>query len=265
MKIDVCISTLNDGLLSVIGRLPAQTDVRYLIGLQLSPGYEPDSILKQWGDYAGERKDIRLVRLEGTGLSRSRNDLIDVSEHEIVMFADDDIDYLPDYAATIRRAYSEHPEADAITFQMASNARRKKYPEKTFRHNYFSAMGVTSFEMTARRQAIVDAGCRFDSNFGLGSPSPSGEEYIFVTDLLKKRCRVLGYPAIIVRHDHETSGPTYFRDSTHIRAKGKMFARVFGPILGQLPIVLFTIKKYPEYRGRVSIGRFFANMRGKNM
>lgn len=254
--IDVCISTLDSGLLTVIDRLPRFEGLRYLVGHQQSGGFDPETVRERWESFCQPRSDVHYIALNGLGLSRSRNDLLQASSAEIVMFSDDDIDYLPGFAEAIASAYAQYPAAAAITFRLESAARRRKYAAKPTAHNALSAMGVTSVGLTIRRSSVVKAGVLFDESFGLGSVNPSGEEFVFVTDLLKAGLEVLAYPAPIARHDHLSSGPTYFRDPRHIRAKGRMFNRVFGNSVGPVMSLLFALKKFPEYRQSVSFWRF---------
>lgn len=255
-SIDVCISTMCERLLHLEGRLPVRTGVRYLIGHQCPLGYDPADVREKWSAATPDRDDIRVVQIIGLGLSKNRNVLIEASNAEIVLFADDDIDFLDDFDRTLRLAHEQFPSSGVITFQTESANRPKQYVNRSFRHSYASAMRVSSIEISAKRAFLIEAGIRFDENFGLGTYNPSGEEFIFTCDCIRARLSPLSFPESINRHDHVSSGADFYSREDLIRAKGRMFKRGLPSHLATLYALIFAIKKYPTYKHNTTFTRF---------
>ena len=263
MSIDVCISTIDAGLENLVNRLPESLGVTYRVGLQTSVQRAHSTPLPaEWQTYADARDDIVLHHLHGTGLSKSRNDLIELSDAEMIMFADDDIDYILGFEARLREAYEQVGEADVIVFPYESPRPAKSKSDKLYKHNVVTAARVSSIEITARRAALIDTGIRFDERFGLGTNQPSGEEYIFIVDLIRAGKKAFNYPIALVRHFHEASGPSYYLTPDKIATKGAMFKRATSAPLSWLLILLFAMKKYPEYRRSVGFATVLKLMIG---
>ena len=249
MSIDVCISTIDDGIENLVNRLPESPGVTYRVGLQTSTQRTgPGALPASWENYAGSRTDIVLHRLRGTGLSKSRNDLIELSDAEMILFADDDIDYIPGFESRLNDAYDEIADADVIVFPYESSRPAKSRSHELYEHNVITAARVSSIEITARRAALIESGVRFDEGFGLGTDRPSGEEYIFIVDLIRAGKKAINYPTALVSHFHEASGPSYYTTPEKIATKGAMFKRATSAPLSWMLILLFAVKKYPEYR-----------------
>lgn len=255
-SIDVCISTMRERLLQLEDRLPARRGVRYLIGHQRPLDYDPADVRAKWSAATPDRDDIRVVEIIGLGLSKNRNVLIEESTAEIVLFADDDIDFLDDFDRTVRLAHERFPSPGVITFQTESVSRPKRYADRAVRHSYASAMRVSSIEISAKRGFLIEAGIRFDETFGLGSRNPSGEEFIFTCDCIRAGLSPLSFPKPINRHDHLSSGADFFSHEDLIRAKGRMFKRGLPSHLASLYALIFAIKKYPKYKHHTTFARF---------
>lgn len=92
----------------------------------------------------------------------------------------------------------------------------------------------------------------FDSRFGLGSIYPSGEEFIFLNDLISAGAKVDFSPIILCKHPPLSSGDDFYSSQYKIMAKGAMLKRVFPSYMCYPMIIMFAIKKYRAYRDSVS-------------
>lgn len=178
------------------------------------------------------------------GLSRSRNSAIELCDSEIVLISDDDVQFIENIEEIVAKAFMENPDADIITFQVLTPDGKlfKNYSHHKYWHNIRTLMKVSSIEIAFKAKKIKNLGIKFDENFGLGSIFQTGEEFIFLTDALKKGLKILYLPIPIVIHPKESSGGR-FNDENLIKAKGAMFYRVFG-FWSYLISLLFAIKKH---------------------
>ncbi len=200
-------------------------------------------IHKEQSDY----DRVNVFSYKEKGLSKSRNRAIEkVTDTDICLISDDDVEYKQDFDKIIVQAFAENPDADIITFQIETPDKQKykKYREHKFRHNIISILKVSSVEIAFRKQSIIKKKLLFDENFGLGTDFSSGEEIIFLSDALKKGLNIIYIPIPIVIHSRESSGKDY-KNSQLAPAKGALFYRVFG-WKSYLLIPLFALKHYKE-------------------
>lgn len=218
-----------------------------LLVVEQIPGPQDGPLLEEKHPSTPQTGPIRVLSYHERGLSLSRNRALDNASGDICLLSDDDVLYLPDLSDILSRAFEENPEADIITFQATDPDGRplKNYPRSATRLNLLSASRVSSIEIAFRRSSAIKAGLRFDTLFGLGAKYPIGEEYIFVTDALKRGLTVIHLPIPILTHPIESSGRKHDERTTF--ARGAMMARVFGWAAFPLDLV-FAVKKLPLYK-----------------
>ena len=121
------------------------------------------------------------------GLSRSRNKAIAAAKADICVIADDDLMFDGDADARIEALFAENPNVDVITFQARDGGGRplKRYRKSGHAHSLLTAFNIISFEIAFRRTSVINSGVLFDERFGLGAKFVSGEENIFVADLVR--------------------------------------------------------------------------------
>lgn len=178
------------------------------------------------------------------GISKSRNVALKFCKTEYLLFADDDVFHIDEGVNKIE-SYFEETKADVITFVTMTPTGEffKKYKSSPFAHSKLSLFRVNSVEIAVRVNAIRSAGLCFDSDFGLGSQFPTGEEIIFVQDALRAGLNVQFVPEPIVIHPKESSGSRLSGNGVLIRAKGAMFARIYGNFSYFFSFV-FSVKHY---------------------
>ncbi|WP_162300044.1 glycosyltransferase family 2 protein [Kineobactrum sediminis] len=180
-------------------------------------------------DGVREYFDFGYVQFSSTqGLSQSRGLALSLSTAQYIWFLDDDIDVqfsgLLDIVDVIK---SEEPDFLTAMFEDLDGNQFKNYSSKCFFHSQLTVMRVSSIEIFVKRCQFIDAGIKFDNQFGLGAKYPSGEENIFLSDALKAGLWGIFYPIVVARHPPMTSGRN-FSSSFILRSKGAMFARIFG-------------------------------------
>lgn len=209
--------------------LPEIEGVSYLVSWQDSDAGWPASL--------SSRADVKLLRLDGRGLSRNRNNLLDNATAEILLVCDDDLTIYPEGLNRLRTIFQENPQLEYGSFRYTSDF-QKKYPAgecnlTRLPKNFFQ----TSFEIAVRRCSAAGK-LRFHTGFGLGAPRfTSGEEELF---LLKARrmgidCRF--FPIDIFHHQGETTGIRSRLHCGSIRARGVLTALEY-PLTAPLRVLL---------------------------
>jgi len=187
--------------------------------------------------------DIKICNLNKRGLSYARNKAIDlISEScSLVTFSDDDCWY-PENAFEIVSSRMKGGK-DCRCYQIYDptiNEYYKNYPkEPNQSFSYREILGVSSIEIFIPK-FIIDSGVRFDERFGLGTPYPSGEENIFLFDIVKKQYTVSYSPEIIVYH----LKPNWASKEYIFKGKGALFSRLYNRPLALIMIIIYSLKKY---------------------
>lgn len=239
--LEVLISTMGpEGLARVEALLPSPVaGIGYVISCQ-----DPESAIKD-GDTESLRKraDVALRIYKDVGLSRNRNHALDMARAEIVVIADDDVEYYTDALKKIATIMQTEPTLDVISFRYEGPG-QKIYPpgEHDLAHPY-PGYNPASIELGFRRESLRNHDMRFSELAGLGAPYlKSGEESIFLARCLQKGLRGKFVPVTVCRHENQSTGMRDAASPGHIRAKGAYIRIRYGLLAGALRCVLTSFR-----------------------
>lgn len=263
----VLISTMYHRLLEIDANQFLQDDeIYYIISCQGTPEFDFDVYKNKINDIFGN-VNISYSFIEGYGLSKNRNKAIDKLleldiDSEYFYIADDDIVLCLDGIKHAVKFASEN-HLDMVAGKIATldmTDHKENYSSMSFPLTKFNATRVSSVEMILSLAAVKKYKLRFDEKFGLGSQYPSGEEYIFTSDLLNHGCKAYFYPVYLCKHPPVTSGHDFYSTPGKIMAKGAMFMRSNGYIIGYLMCVFFCIVKWKIYNKKCGFFKFYINI-----
>ncbi|MDB6367017.1 hypothetical protein PH242_04815 [Photorhabdus bodei] len=244
MNIEIIISTINNNIFSLLNRLEKNDQLSYLIIHQISNYH----LNKEQSEYLDtfKREDIRIIRSYSKGLSLSRNiGIKNISDKsDIVIFSDDDNQFILSSIPIIEKIYNRNNNISGITFKIKTDCGLpfKNYPQKSYFHNIRSIFKISSIEMTFRKELLKNSKYLFNESFGLGTEYPACEESLFMSQIIKDRVNILFSPHYITIHPHESSGKDFF-NKDQARARSKAFREIFTFPFGTLAIILFFIRK----------------------
>ena len=132
-----------------------------------------------------EHPNIRVINSFEKGLSKSRNIAINKAVKPICLFADDDVVFIDGFKESILEAHGAY-NYPIITFQTLTTQNNLywKYPTKPTLHNEYIRNKTLSIEITFKKDELK--GLYFDERFGLGATFEDGENYIFLSEAMKK-------------------------------------------------------------------------------
>lgn len=225
-RLDVMIATMGMAGLERTSRmrLPQMEGVRYLVSCQIPEGDFPEV------PQSLHRDDVRVRFDRSRGVARNRNLLLDMWEAPLGMIADDDLDYEKEWLRGVIDTFDADPELGLASFMhiIDDGSTEKPYPPYAFdlRHpakGYFP----TAPEFALRREAVMKSGVRFNERFGVGAPHYiSGEEDLFVNDLLRRGLKGWFFPRRICIHHGATTGIRLVDHPGVLRSQGAVLHRI---------------------------------------
>lgn len=217
MILELLICTIDKGVEKVPKLLlPPIHNVKYLVSWQCADLSSSNSIPE-----ALRRDDVKVVTMQGKGLSRNRNNAIANATGDVCLIADDDCAYQPAHLNKVIEIFEAHPAVDIATFKMQSSYAAKAYPSFSFdlrqeQTNYY----VSSVEMAFRRTSIQGK-LKFNELFGLGAPVLAAcEENVFILNALAMNLHCEYFPYVIVEHNHPTTSTSRSTEPGVLMANG---------------------------------------------
>ena len=145
---------------------------------------------------------IQFYSFPERGVGRSRNEAIMRADGDICLFSDQDIVYLPSYAASIVKEFENNPDADMILFNITIDESRRTYHISSRRRVHWyncGRYGAVSFAV--RRSSLLKSGVMFSLLFGGGAEYTNGEDSLFLVEFMKKGFKVYTSPVTIGREE----------------------------------------------------------------
>ena len=215
-RLTIAYSVLAEGLPNVI-LPPARPDTEILVIVQGSGGNPP------------VRDDVRAIRLDSRGVTRSRNEAIREARGEVLVFGEENVEWVHGGLDDVLAVFADNPRL-AVFLGRAEDetgALRKRYPAYREPATVLNSARVGTIELAVRPAILRKAGVAFDEDFGAGTENYLGDEYILVADANRAGLKCEYFPITMSRHPRESSG-TKFGTLEDARARSRVFTRVFG-------------------------------------
>lgn len=172
------------------------------------------------------------------------------SRGDICLLCDDDEVFEPDYEEKILNAYGILPQADMIIFKMRGRA--PSFPDKIRRLYFPLTMKVSSWQISFRRERLINSGIRFDELLGAGTGNGAEEELKFLLECQRAGLKIFYVPQEIATVAQETS--TWFRcfDTRFFENRGATTRYILGRPLAMAYGAYYVIRKRKLYRSDIS-------------
>lgn len=212
-------------------------------------------------EYTTVSGTTRMFSTRDRGLTRSRNMAIANATGDICLICDDDEVFVPDYERAILKAYRDHPQADIIIFKMAN--RKPSFPDRVMRLGFPKTMKVSSWQISFRRERLLETGVRFDPLLGAGTGNGAEEELKFLLDSQRAGLIIYYVPVVIASVAQEAS--TWFSgfNETFFENRGATTRYILGTGPAVLYAVYYVLRKRALYQQNLSSGAALrATLRG---
>lgn len=251
MNLEVLISCMNQQDIKIAEQTGIQTDVLIINQCpQLEHSDHAPSDRNTFVTQNSSRGNIRMLSTYTRGLSKSRNLAIQHAVGDVCLLCDDDEQLDSSYEKIILNAYEVLPEADIICFRIANQPSHLKQKEQ--RLTKWTAMRIASWQITFRRESILDSGIRFDEDMGAGTGNGGGEEVKFLRDCIKAGLKAYYVPESIgtVAQTESTWFKGFDRDFFYKRGITNRY--MLGLPLSILYAAYYTLVKKELYKDYVT-------------
>ncbi len=141
---------------------------------------------------------IQAYSFAEKGVGLSRNNALLRANHDISLFADEDIVYADGYAQKVLQAFEEHPEADMLLFNMEVAEERRTYHIEEFgRVKQHNCGRYPTYSFAIRTEKMHKENITFSLLFGGGAKYSNGEDSLFIKECITKRLKVFRVPVTI--------------------------------------------------------------------
>jgi GT2 family glycosyltransferase len=171
----------------------------------------------------------KLIEVPGKGVAKSRNQAIMSASTDLLIFGDDDVVFHPEELNQAIARFEKDPELVMLLLAAKdeNGKARKQYPNADNKLTLLNSARAATYEMMIRVDLVKQLEVRFDERFGAGAELYLGDEYIFISDLIKAGAKCEFSPLFVATHPSDSSGERWGTQSDR-RARAAVFDRVFG-------------------------------------
>lgn len=256
LSVQVLVAAMNQTDFSLVEKIGITTSA--IIGNQC----DRNEIITQ---VKNNGRKITYLSFQEKGVGLNRNNALFRATADICTFADDDMRLSDNYEEIVRHAFEELPDADAIIFNIDTigGCVKRRKTQKVKRIKLYNALNYGAARLSVRNSSVMRYNLCFNRLFGGGSVYSSGEDTLFICDMLKKHLKVYVYPATIGSVMQNDS--TWFHGYTqkYLYDKGALYEAI-SPILGPLLCLqlLFRHKEVYKESGLTVIGAYILMRQG---
>lgn len=216
---------------------------------------------EDYREYPTAQGTGRVFSTRQRGLTKSRNMAIENARADVCLLCDDDEVFVPEYEQKILAAYETLPQADVIIFKMVN--RTPSFPDRVMPLKFPKTMKVSSWQISFRRQRLLESGACFDELLGAGTGNGAEEELKFLLDCEKAGLKIYYVPTEIATVGQEQS--TWFAGftETFFENRGATTRYILGLLPASAYAVYYVMRKKKLYQGQITPGRaLIATCRG---
>lgn len=236
MKIEVHVAAMHQSDLSIYEKMNINTDA--IIANQCDTNKFDESIING--------KTVKMVSTNTRGVGKNRNFALMYSKGDIILFSDMDLTYYDGYERVILDEFESLPNADAIIFGLIYTRDGKFIAEiknTKKRVHIYNGMKYGTAGLAVKSKAVKKYNLHFSELFGGGCIYGSGEDSIFILDLLKSGCKVYSSDKIIAKCARDKSSWFEGYNDKYMYDRGALIASCF-------PKMKSIVKWYFPFRFR---------------
>lgn len=193
---------------------------------------------------------VKIYSFNERGVGLSRNNALMRAKAEIIVFADQDEEFVDNYEDIIINAFEKQKDADIIFFNVPSRnlERKAKIIKKNKKVSWYNCLRYGAVRIAAKRDKIISNNIFFTLLFGGGAEYCGGEDSIFVKECLDKGLKLYSNNDIIGYVSQEES--TWFDgyNEKYYFDRGALYAYMYSkfPLLYCMQFLIRNKETYKE-------------------
>lgn len=239
-KLQVLVATMGQKNFSKIEEMNISSDVIF--------ANQSDETKYEEMKISGYRAKMITTTTRGVGCNR--NIALSYADGDILLMADDDMQYITNYRELVLEAFKEVSDADALIFNintigMDHGRRQNRKVKRVYKWN---ALNYGAARIAVKRTRLLAENIKFSHCFGGGTLYSAGEDSIFIWEMLKKRMKIYTYPMTIAEVDQTTS--TWFcgYNDKYFYDKGALFCALTNGWIAQLFCLQDLVRHFRIYK-----------------
>lgn len=250
MKLQVLVATMRQKDFSLFKKMNIQCDAVFA-NQDFTNRFERQEI-------KGSKAVMRTTDTRGVG--KNRNIALLDADADILLFSDDDMKYYDGYCEEVLREFHLKPDADAIVFSVEYTKNGQVFEtqkNENKRLHIYNALKYGTFAIAVKRESILKYNLHFSELFGGGCVYGSGEDSLFILDLLRNGGKMYSSHVIIAQNAKDSSTWFHGYNKKYFYDKGALFHCGF-------PRLKHLVKWYMAFRCRkiseISFGEMLKQM-----
>lgn len=190
LKVEVLVATMGQKDLSLYDEMNLHCDC--LIANQCG----------EWGyqEQVQPNGTVRMISSDTVGVGINRNLALSNARGDILLFADDDVQYYDGSLQSVAEAFAAFPDADVIAFGIDMTRKGQvsvRRIESCKRRRVWNSMRYGACRIAVRRDAVLKHRLSFSELFGGGCLYGSGEDSIFLRECFRKGLKVYSHSHVL--------------------------------------------------------------------
>ncbi len=243
MTLSVLVATMNQKDYSLIKNMNIKTDAIII----------NQCAINKIEEFENHGNKIKFMSMNERGVGLSRNTAMMRAKTDIVVFADEDEQFVDNYEKIIIKEFEDNPSADLILFNVESlNKKRpikqstKKYKVRWYNFGKFGAVRIA-----AKLDSIRENNISFSLLFGGGAKYANGEDSLFIWDCLKSNMKIIASEKLIGYVKQESSSWFEGYNNNFFTSRGVLYKKMFGK-MSFFASLVFLLKKHNYYKSEIS-------------
>lgn len=182
MNIEVLVATMNQTDFSLVDKMNLHSNAIII----------NQSNKVEYKEKKNGNNIIKMYTFNERGVGLSRNNALFRASGDIIVFSDDDMIYNEEYEKIIKEQFKFYKDADMILFNVPSTNQKRPTAKitKNKRVNILNCMKFGAVNIAVRRNFVINNNISFSLLFGGGAKYSSGEDSLFIHDVLKNGGKV---------------------------------------------------------------------------
>lgn len=191
--------------------------------------------------------EILILNFNERGVGLNRNNALMRANSQYCLFADDDMTYVDGYENVVASAFSRHPKADILIFNLYEEESERYEIKHEMSIGWHNFMRFGAVRIAVKLSSIRSAGILFNLCFGGGCQYSHGEDTIFLADCLKRGLRIVAVPDYIATlNNQRPSTWNYGFTPKYLVDQGRLYKTIF-PSIWKVIVLQDAIRHHERY------------------